>query len=357
MKKNVRNGEIELWRGVFCLIVFLFHLSLDSSSPQTLFQKGQIGVEFFFLLSGLFMAKAADGKRQKEMNSAEEIGKESIRYVIHKYMALFPYHAFAFLVTFLMSSIRKALTLEEFFERSLVVLPQFFLVHLAGFMDYKVLSIEWYVSSMLVGMLFVYPLLRKFYDAYVFVIGPLLTLSIFGYMWTNIGHLMNKYTWNTVTTNGVLRAIAIMNAGCLAYEIAKMLQKRESSIRERALLSLACLAGYGITIYFASSDMKEKVRFVLVFLLMFSVAISFSGSNLYGKYLNHRVFRFIGKVSLPFYLNTNMVRHALKAVHLNDLRYRYFVAIGILANFVLSSFLVIVIEKYLERRRERRVSL
>lgn len=353
MKKGVRNGEIELWRGIFCMVVFLFHLSLDSSSPQTLFPRGQIGVEFFFLLSGLFMAKAAYGRRE---NDTMVLGQESIKYVIHKYTALFPYHVFAFLVTFAMSVVKNGFTVKEFFERCLLILPQFFLIHLAGFTDNRVLSIEWYISSMLIAMLFIYPLLRKFYDIYVFVAGPLLSLSILGYMYINIGNLLHKYEWAGITTMAVFRAIAIMNLGCLAYEMGKAIQKKEWTTMQRALLSVICLIGYGITLYFASSDLGEKVRFTLVLLMMVSVAISFSGKNLYGKYLDHGICRFIGKISLPFYLNTNMIRIALKVVHLNELRYRYFVFIGILANFVLSSILVVLIEKYLAHRRERRIA-
>ena len=56
--KTKRNGEIEFWRAVFCMIVFIYHISLDFDSSTTIFKMGQIGVEFFFLISGLFMAKS-----------------------------------------------------------------------------------------------------------------------------------------------------------------------------------------------------------------------------------------------------------------------------------------------------------
>lgn len=297
MKKSTRNGEIELCRGVFCLVVYLFHVSLDSSSPITLFPLGQIGVEFFFLLSGLFMASAAWKRREEDTRN---LGQESLLYVIRKYISMFPYHAFAFIITFIMILIKKAPGFVEIIERCLVALPQFFLIHLSGMSESRVLSIEWYISSMLLAMLIIYPLLRKFYNIYIYVAGPLSALFILGYMYTNIGNLLHKYEWAGITTMAVWRAIAIMNLGCLAYEIGKYLQQKEWTKKQRVLLTVLCLFGYLMTIAFAQSDMSEKVRFTLVFLMMISVAISFSGVNLYGKYLDNNVCRFIGKISLPF---------------------------------------------------------
>lgn len=109
-----------------------------------------------------------------------------------------------------------------------------------------------------------------------------------------------------------------------------------------------------MTLFFAQIEMSEKIRFMLVFLMMVSIAISFSGTNLFGKYLDHNVWRFVGKISLPFYLNTNMIRYVMKLFGLNELRYRYFILIAIVSNAVLSSILVIVFEKLAAKRKERR---
>lgn len=342
MKKVIRNGEIEFWRGIFCLVIFLYHLSLDSDSSQTLFQKGQIGVEFFFLVSGLFMAKTVDNRREK---GTDGLGKESFMYVLHKYAVMFPYHAAAFLAGFALLIKSQGWALLECFEKALLVMPQFLLLHMSGIGDIKVVTIEWYLSAMLIGMLFIYPLLRKWYDVYVYIVGTLLSLSIFGYMYTNVGHLLRKEVWTGVTTAAVLRAVAIMNLGCLAYEIAKMIRKQNWTGKGRLCLSLVCLAGYGITLYYAASAMDEKVRFTLVFLLMVSIAVSYSGSNSYGKYLDRDVFRFVGKISLPFYLNTNIVRFFMQSIQWNQWRYRYFIIMGVLINFLLSSAMVIAVEK------------
>ena len=357
-----RNGEIEFWRGVFCIGIFVFHLNLDSASSSRLFPQGQIGVEFFFLLSGMFMAKAADSRRG---DGTDGLGKESIQYVLRKYISIFPFHVFVFAAALVRTLYIHHWTFPQMVEKCLLFLPQFLLVHLAGLDEsgavQQAVSVEWYLSSMLLGMLLIYPLLRKYYDIYVFTAGPLLSLSILGYMYTNEGNLLGRYEWSTLTAMGTLRGIAAMNLGCLAYELAKIIQKRKFSVKGRVFLTAGCLAGYGITLYYASSayfrtsEMGGRARFSVLLLLMWSTAVSFSGCNLYGKYMDREVFRYIGKISLPFYLNTNIVRYFLKAVHWNKWRYRYFLAAGILVDSVLSAVLVAAVEKHAVYKNQREV--
>ena len=53
MKKK-RIGELDLFRFVFMLVVVLYHFETGA------FPYGSIGVEFFFVLSGLLMARHAE---------------------------------------------------------------------------------------------------------------------------------------------------------------------------------------------------------------------------------------------------------------------------------------------------------
>lgn len=346
------------------MVIFVFHLSLDSPSAYRLFPQGEIGVEFFFLLSGMFMAKTADSRGG---TGTDNLGKESLQYVLGKYISIFPFHVFVFTASLVRTMNIQQWTFAQTTEKCLLFLPQFLLIHLAGLDNpgtvEQVVSVEWYLSSMLLGMLMIYPLLRKYYDIYVFTAGPLLSLSILGYMYMNTGNLLGRYEWSRITAMGTLRGIAVMNLGCLAYEMAKTIQKRRCSVKERAFLTLGCLAGYGVTLYysasgyFRASDMGGRARFSVLLLLMGSVAVSFSGRNLYGKYMNHEVFRYMGKVSLPFYLNTNIIRYFLKAVHWNKWRYGYFLAAGILADSLLSAILVMAVEKYAVYRKQSAVKL
>ena len=66
--RSGRNGNIDLMRFVFCLIIILYHINnrLDLNPPFGLSEKyfsfcgeGRIGVEFFFIVSGYLLAVTA----------------------------------------------------------------------------------------------------------------------------------------------------------------------------------------------------------------------------------------------------------------------------------------------------------
>ena len=351
--KTKRNGEIEFWRAVFCMIVFIYHISLDFDSSTTIFKMGQIGVEFFFLISGLFMARSIDMKRNTE--SKEPLGIESLKFVIKKYVAFFPYHLFVFVAGFIFYIQRFDLHFLDFCEKVLFVIPQFFLVHLSGMIsESKVVSVEWYLSGMLIAMLIMYPLIRKFYDMYDHIIAPLSGLAIMGMSYVKRGTILGAYQWDGITTWGVFRAIFLMNLGCIAYEIAKYITAKKLTSFSKITLSLLCLFGYMATVFFVNFQLNEKVRYSLVLILMFSVAVSFSGINFYGKIFDNGFCRYIGKLTLPMYLNTNIIRYILVHTGLTELRYRYFLIVAIALNFALSAVLMFVVEKIIRNKNLRK---
>lgn len=74
--RSGRNGNIDLMRFVFCLIIILYHINnrLDLNPPFGLSEKyfsfcgeGRIGVEFFFIVSGYLLAVTA--KKNYSTNS------------------------------------------------------------------------------------------------------------------------------------------------------------------------------------------------------------------------------------------------------------------------------------------------
>lgn len=52
-----RNGMVDIWRFVFCLLIMahhMYHIGIERIYP---FQSAWIYVEFFFILSGYFTGK------------------------------------------------------------------------------------------------------------------------------------------------------------------------------------------------------------------------------------------------------------------------------------------------------------
>lgn len=94
-----RNGKIEFMRFIFCITVILFHIGkkyfgLDYQVNRFLscFRHGDLGVEFFFLVSGYLFAAACVKKRGQE----EPLGKSTLLYIYHKWISFYPQYLIAF---------------------------------------------------------------------------------------------------------------------------------------------------------------------------------------------------------------------------------------------------------------------
>lgn len=78
-----RKGNIEFFRFMFSLAVVLLH----SNYILLPMRGGFLGVEFFALLSGFFLAKESDNNNIKTFENSI---KESLKVIIKQYKKIFP---------------------------------------------------------------------------------------------------------------------------------------------------------------------------------------------------------------------------------------------------------------------------
>lgn len=146
--RSGRNGNIDLMRFVFCLIIILYHINnrLDLNPPFGLSEKyfsfcgeGRIGVEFFFIVSGYLLAVTA-----KKNYSTNSIAASTKSFMYRKTMSIFPYHMFGYIVGvalwfhfYSMPNTRAAI------EKLLNMIPGFFLLQKSGIYSEEVMSAEW----------------------------------------------------------------------------------------------------------------------------------------------------------------------------------------------------------------------
>lgn len=333
-KKSARNGEIELLRFVFCVIIFIFHVNIDSKSSFKLFCKGNFGVEFFFMVSGIFLTKYADTRRGC---NKKKVGKESIVYVIKKYISMLSYHTIAFLCgIFICLNENIELRGKGCLDFLLRSMPQFFMIHMGGGVHTKlIVSVEWYISAMFIATLIILPIMSYNYDFCVHIVSPLFFVGISGYALSVLRRFSGMYDWTGLTTWGVLRAIMMMCAGTIVYELSKIFKNKAKNLHFH---SVASMIGYFILIISVSLNFSEHARFGLIIILMYCMMVSLSELSFRSKILSNDVIFYLGKISLPMYLNTNIVRYIFKLFELNaSMRYRYFVICSVIVNFVISA--------------------
>ena len=118
MMNNRKNGKIELLRFVFAIIIMVFHYPGFLELTPT----AQIGVEFFYIIMGIFMA-------QKIVNSPptdEPISVSTIKYVLAKAKSFYVYFIPAFIIKTIITAIGEHMSFLSVLDRIVISIPQLY---------------------------------------------------------------------------------------------------------------------------------------------------------------------------------------------------------------------------------------
>lgn len=313
-EKNVkkRNGKIELYRFIFAVFVLFFHFEKYFIGPAPLnkgihpafFRHGSIGVEFFFLLSGFFMARSVEKIIKSNENEKLEPA-ECIRFMWKKYTSVFPYHVIAFIFSFITYAIAQQFNWKESILKLIDSVPNFFLIQMSGISFTNPNHVEWYISCMLLAMCVLYPIARKYYKMLYQYVGPVFSLFVIGYMIYTTHALTGVQVWTGFWFKSTLRAVVEIILGGTCYEISKVIRNSETFRKRRYHILLAMaelLALAGVTL-FVISTAEAKYEVYALALLIVLVVIAGSDKGISFEILNSRFFLFLGKLSLPIYLS------------------------------------------------------
>ena len=354
--KKQKNGSVELLRFLFTSIIIFFHINLDlwdqkkvlaviRDIPVTFFNHGNIGVEFFFLVTGWLMAKSiysryiqtkttsyaggtgnmrsagktgntgnegiAGGNGIEDYADGTETGlfTETINFVTHKARAIFPYYLLACALTPLVRVMTdRMLTFSYFLNR----LPSLFFLQRVG-IGKPFIGCTWYLSSMLIALVAAYPLCRRFYKAYTLFIAPVLCAVLLGAIIVLTGSLGDIDDWFFFTYKTNIRAFAEISMGATAFEISRRMQGRVYPAAVRILLSLTALTCMSLSIAYMCSAMEGRLGIGAFYLLFVLVVIAFSGEGIlcHAGCFSHPLFSYLGRISLPMYVTQTLLRRSV----------------------------------------------
>lgn len=357
--KTVRNGKIEFLRFAFCIFVLLFHCDLDMfgadltfSHGFSFFRHGYIGVEFFFLVTGYLMAKSA----LKKANDTTPLGKSTINFMSNKVLAIFPAHLIAFGLTYVTICIFEKLDFAGAVQRLFDGLPNLFFVSRTGITHRDIIGVEWYISTMMVALLVIYPLCKKYKQTFTRVIAPILALFIVGYLCHKYSNgFSNVKVWDVICTKSQLRAIAEICLGAFTFELSQRISNYNLKKSDKIALTIVEILCYGATFYYIISQIELKYDVYFLFILALGVAISFSGVTLTNSMFNNKLSYFLGKLSLPIYLCQDIFRKVCKIEYISDLRGIYKVIIFVCA-CVITGVIIYFLSKPLDKAFRNKIN-
>jgi len=349
MTKSQRNGSVELLRFLFTTIIIFFHINLDLwdqqkivgeffGAPVTFFKHGNIAVEFFFLVTGCLMAKSVYGKLCRSgrpgscrpgsghpgpfhagscqpgschpglsgRGTLPALAEETLQFVWHKARPILPYYRTACALTPVVRLVtNRALTIEYFALR----LPSLLFLQRTG-LGKPFIGCTWYLSSMLLALVFAYPLCRRFYRFYTHLAGPVLGCLLLWAIIAKTGSLGDIQDWFYITYKTNVRAFAEISLGAAAFECSRFLQGRIRTCRGRLLLTAAAVLSLMLSIAYMCSEMSGFYALPVTGLLFAAVSILFSGEGAlqHAGVFRHPVYAWLGAVSLPMYVSQTLLR-------------------------------------------------
>lgn len=341
--------EIDALKFLFTIIVFLFHFhKISNDSAGTPFLWGYLAVEFFFLVSGYFMAESI------RKNGENPLASSAGGYVWHKIKPLCLPFITAFFVAFIIRQFILKATLFEVIKNFFLGLYEMLFLQMSAIKTGRAYNGPgWYISSMILSIAVLYPIFKK-YRKYIFSVGALLiSVLCYGFINQTAGISIVPSTWNNITYIGNIRAIAGLSLGVFCNECCHNFKSKKYVLTRpgKIIFSLAGIVNLalllGIMQFPLELNLTHGFDYVAVFLCFTLAFLIFSGlcqlpvkvQMILGK---HR--KFLAEASLLFYLNHRIIIYWLLSLDVNwRLRhYFFYYIVGSLCTTILCKLLLIL---------------
>lgn len=314
MKKK-QNGELNFLRFAFSIIILIFHWNLTFN--YGIVKNGNIGVEFFFILNGFFMCRSAE--KQSLDLPPYQIADTTWRFLMDKIKKFFPYYICVILVQLLVRDILiRDMSIRMAWEELYKSIPTFSLTFMV--LNYKSVSLyvgnTWYLSSMLVVMMMLYPLLLKSYHNHSKITIPLICIFTLGYLYYTNNSIMVWESWAGICYYATLRAMSEIAFGICVYGIYTVIinkfGKYSGNITLRIFFTLIKCLCYYFVFRFVFSERGSSEN--LHVLLWIGIGIALSYSELGYSIPDSKLTRYFAKLALPIFIFHGFMRYAVRDI-------------------------------------------
>ena len=232
--------------------------------------------------------------------------KKTYYFMKNKITALLNVHILSIIaVIIIIASCDK----KNFVKKFLPGIPSIFLVHMiivwTGDFNKALIVPEWYLSSMLICMLFMVPIFLLLTKKFKGIYSTLILTGIIALIAIITG-LSTKWAFNENILYDI-RAWGEMCIGMLSYYLSIYLKTKNCGNVLSLLLKIIEIIGYGIPVILGivpiSKDYQAYLMIVTMVCIFFAVTFTFAekGNVIKNNKVNY-LFGYLGAISLPIYL-------------------------------------------------------
>lgn len=284
-----RNAEIELFRFLSAVAIVLFHLHICSG--------GLLAVDYFFILSGALMTRGVVFSKK----SAHEVNLTT--FFCKKLKAFYPELLAAVIIGMSAAFLRDDFS-SYLYRCYYSLMNEVLLLRMTALSSDPTMGgcpQSWYLSSMMIGVVLVFPLVKYLRQPVMILVAGCL---VCGYLVQRAGGVQggSYCDWYGIAYSGNIRAVGDLLLGSASLYAAEYLKRCElSDVLRFALTTVKYLAMLG-TLLMYSVRCRPAESFFLV-LCMCIICSCFADKTL--NFHNETWIKlciFLGKMSLPLYL-------------------------------------------------------
>lgn len=298
------NHEFDFWKFVAAVFILLVH-SKHVFGTSLVCREGYVAVEFFFVVSGFFMAKSVFGEIRPFQ--LDMIADEAASFLIRKIKTVFVPYCVGFAACFVIVCLNGL-------KRGIVgkgLVFDFLMLDEVGLADGSIVAPGWYLSVLFTTAFVLYPFMRWNKRFFCGWIAPVLSVFALGALCRRFGGVCNAYgTPFGLFSAAWVRGFGEVCLGIFAFSASEKIDRNrtvEKSASNSALRIAASLLPVLAFSWIASARADPET--VLLFIAAFA-ALSGAGQS-YSRIFPVRPCRFVGRLSLWLYLTHWAVMKAL----------------------------------------------
>ena len=299
--------EVDILKFVLALVVAVFHLH------WSVFSRGYLANEFFFLLSGFFLGRSL----WKPAPSPSAIG-----FLRRKFLPIYPVVFASTAIAFAVQMILKRTSFSHCLSALSAATWEFLMLQESALQTGKPYNgPAWYLSAMLLSMAVLYPLFRRLRKTDSLPVVAI-CLSVFAYsaLWHGCGGIVAGNRWAGICSYRTVRAFAGISLGVFLHEMVSAARAFAAPSRSGRFVfsgvGLSLLGGLAVLL-FAPRCVRfpPGTDFLAIpgfFFLLFPVLAGFTFPP---PPQVVPLAKMLGKASLYVYLNHSIVVKVVNRIH------------------------------------------
>lgn len=301
----VKNNSIWLWRIVFTYAIAIYHLN----NSYGIITGWYIGVEFFFIVSGVLLAN--------RVGADEQI--TPWKYTLQRAMEFFQICLLNGILRLGYDVYMSGETVRDFLWQLFEALPDVFMIYLFGGSE-SLNPVIWYINALLAGGCVVIYLLRYHERFYLNIVAPFAILLIYGWC-VKFSGCMEGFAANNSEYLSISNYLFLLR-GFAGLSLGVLVKRGGNKCLPvyRKKCELLCkgieIAGYVLVMAMAFWHGRTRADFVYAFLLALCVGLSFTNS-ISERIVHNLVIQCLNKLSVYIYLCHNVIRYICVDIKVN----------------------------------------